>query len=113
MVDLAQRMALLFIAVGHHFRYAWTPLHVLIVPVVTHFLLIYSVMSKRWLSKDVHDLTATVRYILHYIGIEPDLQPLGGEVMFDGSANVQEGVCLAITANELWGGLFQKIFFDV
>jgi hypothetical protein len=33
--------------------------------------------------------------------------------MFDGSANVQEGVCLAITANELWGGLFQKIFFDV
>ena len=45
--------------------------------------------------------------------IEPDLQPIGGEVLTGSSSNTQDGARLDIVANGFWGGRFERTFFDV
>ncbi len=44
---------------------------------------------------------------------EPELQPMTGEVLRGASANVQPGVRLDIAANGVWGGTFERTYFDV
>ena len=45
--------------------------------------------------------------------IEPDLQPVEGEVLSGSSSNTQDGARLDIAANGFWGGRFERTFFDV
>lgn len=45
--------------------------------------------------------------------IEPDLQPLTGEVLRNASSNQQDGARLDIAANGFWGGRYQRTYFDV
>ena len=45
--------------------------------------------------------------------IEPELQPLTNEVLTGSTANSQAGARLDITVNGVWGGTFQKTYFDV
>ena len=50
---------------------------------------------------EIRDLTATLlTEVCHNVVIEPDLQPLGGQVMSNDSANVQEDAWPDIAANE-------------
>ena len=45
--------------------------------------------------------------------IEPDLQPLSGEVLSGSSSNTQDGARLDIAVNGFWGGRFERTFLDV
>ena len=45
--------------------------------------------------------------------IEPDLQPLSGEVLSSSSSNTQDGARLDIAVNGFWGGRFERTFLDV
>ena len=45
--------------------------------------------------------------------IEPGLQPISNEVLMGATANTQDGAQLDITTNRLWGGTYQKTFFDI
>ena len=45
--------------------------------------------------------------------IEPDLQPITGEVLAGASSNAQDGARLDIAANGFWGGRFERTFLDV
>ena len=45
--------------------------------------------------------------------IEPDLQPLTREMLTGSSSNVQDGACLDNTAIGVWGGWFERTYFDV
>ena len=45
--------------------------------------------------------------------IEPELQPVAGEVLSGATANSQDGARLDIAANGFWGGTFQRTYFDV
>ena len=47
------------------------------------------------------------------VHIEPDLQPVEGELLTGLSANVQDGARLDIAANGFWGGRFERTYFDV
>ena len=44
---------------------------------------------------------------------EAELQPLTGETMENETANKEDGACLDITANRLWGSRHERIFVDV
>ena len=48
-----------------------------------------------------------------YVCIEPDLQPIDGEVLTGSSSNTQDGARLDIAANGFWGGRFERTFFVV
>ena len=45
--------------------------------------------------------------------IEPDLQAVTTEHLTGATANSQDGARLDISANEVWGGRFEKTYFDV
>ena len=63
---------------------------------------------------EVRDLTATLlTEICHDVRVEPDLQPITGEVMIGSSSITQDGARLDIVANGFWGGRFEKTYFDV
>ena len=47
------------------------------------------------------------------VRVEPDLQPLSGEVFPTSSTNTSNGARLDIPANGFWGGRFEKCFIDV
>ena len=47
------------------------------------------------------------------VRIEPDLQPLTGEVLTGASSNSQDGARLDIAANGFWGGRYQRTYLDV
>ena len=44
---------------------------------------------------------------------EPDLQPVTSDQLNGASANSQDGARLDVSANGVWGGRFQKTYFDV
>ena len=101
-------------------RYGWQPPHVPVSCACGHTFSIEHVLScptggfPSIRHNEVRDLTATLlTEVCHNVVIEPDLQPLGGEVLSGGSANIQEGARLDIAANGFWGGRFQKTYFDV
>ena len=45
--------------------------------------------------------------------IKSGLQPLTGEVLIGALSNVQDGARLDIAANGVWGGRFERTYFDV
>ena len=54
---------------------------------------------------EIRDVTANLlTEVCHDVVIEPDLQPLTGEVMDRVSANTTNGARLDIAVNGLWGG---------
>ena len=63
---------------------------------------------------EVRDLTASMlRETCHNIRVEPHLQPLTGETMAHKTANTDPGARLDISACGVWGGRFERTFFDV
>ena len=63
---------------------------------------------------EIKDLTATlVTEVCNDVCIEPNLQPITEETFRGATANTQEGVRLDISANGVWGGRFEKTYFDV
>ena len=66
------------------------------------------------LHNEIRDLTANLlTEVCNDVCIEPDLQPITGEVLAGASSNAQDGARLDIPANGFWGGRFERTFFDV
>ena len=62
---------------------------------------------------EIRDLTANLlTEVCNDVCIEPDLQPIDGEVL-PTSSNTQDGARLDIATNGFWGGQFECTFFDV
>ena len=51
--------------------------------------------------------------VCHGVSTEPHLQPLSGEAMVHGTANVEDGARLDVAVHGFWGGRFEKAFLDV
>ena len=63
---------------------------------------------------EIRDLTANLlTEVCSDVCIEPDLQPITGEVLIGATSNAQDGARLDITANGFWGGRFERTYFDV
>ena len=63
---------------------------------------------------EIRDLTATLlTEVCKDVCIEPELQPVTGEVLDGATANSQSGARLDIAANGFWGGSFERTYFDV
>ena len=45
--------------------------------------------------------------------MEPDLQPVTPDQLDGASANSQDGARLDLSENGVWGGRYEKTFFDV
>ena len=63
---------------------------------------------------EIRDVTATMlTEVCHDVLVEPDLQPLSGEVLARASSIRTDGARLDIAVNGLWGGRFERSFLDV
>ena len=63
---------------------------------------------------EIRDNTATLlTEVCKDVCVEPDLQPVMLDQLRGASANRQDGARLDISANGVWGGRFEKIYFDV
>ena len=63
---------------------------------------------------EIWDLTANLlTEVCSDVCIEPDLQPITGEVLIGATSNAQDGARLDIAANGFWGGRFERTYFDV
>ena len=63
---------------------------------------------------EVRDITATLlTEVCHNVCVEPDLQPVTSNQLDGATANRQDGARLDISANGVWGGRFEKTYFDV
>ena len=63
---------------------------------------------------EIRDLTATLlTEVCKDVSIEPELQPLTDEELTGATANSQAGAQLDIAANGVWGGTFERTYFDV
>ena len=63
---------------------------------------------------EIRDLTATLlTEVCNDVRIEPDLQPITEETLRGATANIKDGARLDISANGVWGGRFEKTYFDV
>ena len=63
---------------------------------------------------EIRDLTANLlTEVCSDVCIEPDLQPITGEVLTGATSNIQDGARLDIAANGFWGGRFERTYFDV
>ena len=63
---------------------------------------------------EIRDLTAyLLAEVCHDVGIEPNLQPLTGEVLSEPSSIGQYGARLDIAASGCWGGRHERTYFDV
>ena len=63
---------------------------------------------------EIRDVTATLlTEVCHDVCVEPDLQPVIIDQLSGASANRQNGARLDISANGVWGGKFEKTYFDV
>ena len=49
----------------------------------------------------------------HGVATEPSLQPITTETFTNATANTQQGARLDIVANGVWGGPFERAYFDV
>ena len=62
---------------------------------------------------DIRDLTANLlTKVCSDVCIEPDLQPITGEVLTGATSNAQDGARLNIAANGFRGGRFERTYFD-
>ena len=63
---------------------------------------------------EVHDITTSLlSEVCSNVTVEPLLQPLIGEQLQIKSASADPNACLDLSANGVWGGHFEKTFFDV
>ena len=63
---------------------------------------------------EVRDLTASLlTEVCHDVRVEPDLQPVTGEMMTGSTSNTNDGARLDIAVNGFWGGRFEKTYMDV
>ena len=63
---------------------------------------------------EIRDLTATLlTEVCNDVCIEPELQPMTDEELTSATANSQAGPRLDIAANGVWGGMFERTYFDV
>ena len=63
---------------------------------------------------EIRDLTANLlTEVCNDVCIEPDLQAVTTEHLTGATANSQDGARLDISANGVWGGRFEKTYFDV
>ena len=63
---------------------------------------------------EIRDLTANLlTEVCSNLCLEPELQSVKKEHLTGASANSQDGARLDISANGVWGGRFEKSFFDV
>ena len=62
---------------------------------------------------EICDVTATLLYeVCHDVAVEPHLQFLEGKTS-NATANSQDGAKLGIVASGIWGGRFERSFYDV
>ena len=63
---------------------------------------------------EIRDLTANLlTEVCSDVCIEPELQPITGEVLTGATSNVQDGARLDIAVNGFWGGQSERTFMDV
>ena len=63
---------------------------------------------------EIRDLTATLlTEVCKDVSIESELQPLTNEELTGATANSQAGARLDIAANGVWGGTFERTYFNV
>ncbi len=63
---------------------------------------------------EIRDLTATLlTEVCNDVCIEPNLQPITEETFRCATANTQKGARLDISANGVWGGRYEKTYFDL
>ena len=63
---------------------------------------------------EIRDLTAALlTEVCHDVCIEPELRPISEEALSGSTSNAQVGARLDIAANGVWGGTFERTFFDV
>ena len=63
---------------------------------------------------EIRDITASLlTEVCSEVCVEPDLQPVTPDQLNGASANSQDGARLDVSANGVWGGRFQKTYFDV
>ena len=63
---------------------------------------------------EIRDLTANLlTEVRNDVRIEPDLQPVLFDQLSGATANSQDGARLDLSANGVWGGRYEKTFFDV
>ena len=63
---------------------------------------------------EIRDLTATLlTKVCSEFSIEPELQPVMPQQLTGATANAQDGARLDISANGVWGGKYEKTYFDV
>ena len=63
---------------------------------------------------EIRDLTANLlTEVCSEVCIEPNLQPTTSDQLSGATTNSQDGARLDVSANGVWGGRFEKTFFDV
>ena len=63
---------------------------------------------------EIRDLTANLlTEVCSEVCIEPHLQPTTPDQLSGATANAQDGARLDVSANRVWGGRFQRTYFDV
>ena len=63
---------------------------------------------------EIRDITASLlTEVCNVVCIEPERQPMTGEVLNGSSSHTQDGARLDIAANGFWGGRFERTYFDV
>ena len=72
------------------------------------------VACQNGMHNEIRNLKATLLTgVCHEVCIEPKLQPVTNKVLTGSTANSQAGARLDIAANGVWGGIFEKTYFDV
>ena len=62
----------------------------------------------------IRDITASLlTEVCSEVCVKPELQPVTPNQLTGASANSQDGARLDVSANGVWGGRFQKTYFDV
>ena len=63
---------------------------------------------------EIRDLTTSLlTEVCTEVCVEPDLQPVTPDQLNGASASSQDGARLDVSANGVWGGRYQKTYFDV
>ena len=63
---------------------------------------------------EIRDIAASLlTEVCNEVCIEPELQPVTSDQLNGALANRQDGARLDVSANGVWGGRFQKTYFDV
>ena len=101
-------------------RYGWPPLGLPTTCVCgAHFTVEHALSCPRGAfpiirHNEIRNLTASLlTEVCHDVRVEPDLQPIEGEMMSNTTANTSQGARLDIAVSGFWGGRFERSFIDV